>query len=373
MANNTGLEDPHLRALISDQHGVLSATQAVSCGLSRETMRRRVLRGLWQRPVPGVYALQSGPPNRLQWLIAAQLYAGEGSVLTGRAALSVYGLEVGGPDRSSDPTTADRVHALVPHRMRRQNVARLRITRTTMVPKPTRFGVLRVAPLARSVIDSCLAAVEDGDAKSIEAILAVALADGRVCLSELEDELSKAPRRHSGPLRAEIANSKAHQRATASRRLLEEIRVSGPHGALPDVAIYLGRARVAQAAAIWPNRAVAAVVDAPECEIRALIALGFAVVQVVPQQLTEGPASVLRLISSVLAGRPQATLPAGLSLLPLASTHSAASAGWTGLAPSAGQTPQPLATDPQRVLTANSPTRTGVSSVLPLGGTGHTK
>ena len=371
MANNTGLEDPHLRALISDQHGVLSATQAVSCGLSRETMRRRVLRGLWQRPVPGVYALQSGPPSRLQWLIAAQLYAGEGSVLTGRAALSVYGLEVGGPpDPLGDPAAADHLHALVPHRTRRQNVARLRITRTTMVPKPTRFGVLRVAPLARCVLDSCLAAVEDGDARSIDAIVTVALTDGRVRLTELEYELGRAPRRHSGPLRTEIARSKAHRRATAARRLLEEIRVSGPHGALPDVAIYLGRARVAQAAAIWPNRAVAAVVDAPEREIRALIALGFAVVQVVPQRAEEDPAGVLRQISSALADRPQATLPTGLSLLPLAST---CSAGPGDSADSARQAGQPLTADPQRVLTASSPARTGVSSVLPLGGTGHTK
>ena len=195
MANITGLRDPHLSALIHEQQGVLSATQAVSCGLSRETMRRRVLRGLWQRPVPGVYALQSGPPNRLQWLIAAQLYAGEGSVLTGRAALSVYGLEVDGADRLdaavADPVTIDRLHALVPHRIRRQNVARLRITRTTRVPKPTRFGVLRVAPLARSVVDSCLAAVEDGDAASIDGIVTAALNDGRLRLARSEEHTSE--------------------------------------------------------------------------------------------------------------------------------------------------------------------------------------
>jgi hypothetical protein len=363
MAINTGLQDPHLRTLIHEQHGVLSATQAVSCGLSRETMRRRVLHGLWQRPVPGVYALQSGPPNRLQWLIAAQLYAGEGSVLTGRAALSVYGLEVHGADRLDDPIAVEGLHALVPHRTRRQNVARLRITRTTMVPKPTRFGVLRVAPLARSVIDSCLAAVEDGDAVSIGGIVTAALADGRVCLAELEYELGKAPRRHSGPLRMEIARSRARERATASRKLLDEIRRSGPRDALPDVAIYQGRTRVSQAAVIWPSRAVAAVVDAPAHEVRALIALGLAVVQVVPRQIEEDPVGVLRHLSGVLADRPQATLPAGLSLLPLASAH-------LSLSESARR---PVATAPQRVLTASSPARTGVSSVLPLGGTGQTK
>jgi hypothetical protein len=352
MANNTGLEDPNLRALIRDQHGVLSATQAVLCGLSRETMRRRVLRGLWQRPVPGVYALQSGPPNRLQWLIAAQLYAGEGSVLTGRAALGVHGLEVDGPARLDDPMAdqfaMDQLHALVPHRMRRQNIARLRITRTTRVPKPTRFGVLRVAPLARSIVDSCLTAVEEGEAATIDGIVTAALTDGRVRLTELEDELSRAPRRHSGRLRVELTKSKAHERAVAARKLLEEIRASGPHGALHEVTVYLGQGRVSQATAIWPNRAVAAVVDAPEREIRALNALGFAVVHVAPRQVEEDPASVLRHISGVLTDRPEATLPAGLCLLP-------------------------LAVGAQRVLTASSPARTGVSSMLPSGGTGQTK
>lgn len=366
MANNTGFEDPHLRALIRDQHGVLSATQAVFCGLSRETMRRRVLRGLWQRPVPGVYALQSGPPNRLQWLIAAQLYAGEGSVLTGRAALSVHGLEVDGPrrldDPVADPIAIDQLHALVPHRMRRQNIARLRITRTTRVPKPTRFGVLRIAPLARSIVDSCLTAVEDGEAASIDGIVTAALTDGRVRLAELEDELSNAPRRHSGRLRLELTKSRAHERAVAARKLLDEIRASGPHGALHEVAIYLGQAHVSQATAIWPTRAVAAVVDAPEREIRALNALGFAVVHVTPRQVEEDPESALRQISSVLMDRPEATLPAGLCLLPLAVAHSAE--------PSSGQS---LAAGPQRVLTASSPARTGVSSVLPSGGTGQTK
>jgi hypothetical protein len=352
MANNTGLADPNLRALILDQHGVLSTTQAVSRGLSRETMRRRVLHGLWQRPVPGVYALQSGPPSRLQWLIAAQLYAGEGSVLTGRAALGVHGLEVDGPARLDDPmadqSAMDQLHALVPHRMRRQNIARVRITRTTRVPKPMRFGVLRVAPLARSIVDSCLAAVEEGEAAAVDGIVTAALADGRVRLAELEDELSRAPRRHSGRLRIELAESKAHERAAAARRLLDEIRASGPRGALHEVTIYLGQARVAQATAIWPNRAVAAVVDASEREIRALNALGLAVVDVTPRQVREDPASVLRHIGGVLADRPEATLPAGLCLFP-------------------------LAVGPQRVLTASSPARTGVSSVLPAGGTGQTK
>ena len=354
MANKTGLEEAELSALIRDQQGVLSATQAVSRGLSRETMRRRVLRGLWQRITPGVYALQTGPPSRLQWLIAAQLYAGEDSVLTGRSALSVYGLELAG--RRAE---AADLHALVPHRTRRRNLERLRITRTTRVPRPTRVGVLRVAPLTRSVLDCCLAAVEDGEAASVDGIVMAAFADGRVQLAELEYELGQAPRRHSGRLRMELAKSKAHARAVATRALLEQLRASGPHGAQHEVSVFLNRTVVAQVAALWLKRAVVVAVDASEREIRSLSWLGFAVVQVTARQIEQDLTGVLRHLDGVLADRPEATLPAGLSLFPRVSTRLAGVA-----ADSVGRS--------QRVLTASSPARTGVSSVLPLGGTGQT-
>jgi len=349
MADKGGLEDPGLRALICDQHGVVSAMQAVSRGLSRETMRRRVLRGLWQRIAPGVYALQSGPPSRLQWLVAAQLYAGEDSVLTGRSALRVHGLEVAGR-----LTGGDELHALVPHRTRRQNLERLRITRTTRVPKPTRIGVLRVAPLARSVLDCCLTAVEDGEAAAVDGIVTAAFADGRVNLTELEHELAQAPRRHSGRLRAELAKSKAHARAVATRAFLEELCRSGPQGAQHDVSVFLNHAQVARVAALWPARAVVIAVDAAEREIRALTLLGFAVVHVTAQRLEQDLAGMLRQLGRVLADRPEATLPAGVSLF------------------LRGETARYEPSDGQRVLTASSPARTGVSSVLPLGGTGHT-
>jgi hypothetical protein len=326
-------------------------------------MRRRVLRGLWQRMTPGVYALQSGPPSRLQWLIAAQLYAGEESVLTGRSALRVYGVEVRGVEvrdvevrgvevRGLEVTGrrggAPDLHALVPHRTRRRNLERLRITRTTRVPQPAQIGVLRVAPLARSVLDCCLAAVEDGDAAAVDEIVAAAFADGRVRLAELECELGLAPRRHSGRLRAALAESKAHARAVATRALLERLRVSGPRGAQYEVSVFLNRTLLARAAVVWPRRAVVVVVDAAESEIRSLSSLGFAVVHVTSPRLEQDFAGVLRDIGGVLADRPEATLPAGVSLFPRARTL-----------PEAAGAPN------ERALTLNSPARTGVSSVLP--------
>jgi hypothetical protein len=351
MTNHTAYDSPSLSTLIERQHGVLTAAQAKAGGLPHETLRRRVQRGLWQRLVPGVYALQGGPPSRGQWLVAAQLYAGDESVLTGEAALAVHGIRLP-RDRIGDgagygPTEGAagahgmavglagssaagftsaglcaaryRLDALVPHGRRRQSVAQLRIIRTTRIPEAMRVGVLRVAPPARSVVDTCLAAVADRRPEAIDGVVTAALRDGRVQLAELEQELGKASRRHSAEIRAELAKSRAHIRASAAEAFLAKLGAVGPIGALSDVTIYLGQRRVARALAVWPSRAVALMVEAPPLESSTLTSLGFAVARVTSEQLTQDADGVLRQLREVLRVRPEATLSPGLSLLPLAS------------------------------------------------------
>jgi hypothetical protein len=317
-----------LSTLIDSQYGVLTAAQAKSVGLPHETLRRRVQRGIWQRLVPGVYALQGGPPSRLQWLIAAQLYAGEQSMLTGEAALALHGIRVP-RGRFNDLTGfgvvgeqclgRQRLDTLVPHPTRRQSVAHLRIIRTTRVPEATRVGLLRIAPVARSVVDGCLAAVEDGQSETIDAIVTAALEDGRVRLADLEHELGKASRKYSAAIRAELRTSRAHARVSASQGLLTALGTSGPFGAMEDVAVYVGQRRVARAVAVWPTRAVVAVVDPHPLEVSTLTTLGFAVVRVTSEQLVEDVQGVLRRLRNALRYRPEAVLSPGVSLLPMAS------------------------------------------------------
>ena len=330
MAIHTGHNSPALSSLINTQHGVLTAAQAKANGLPHETLRRRVQRGLWQRLVPGVYALQGSPPSRVQWLVAAQLYAGEQSVLTGQAALAVHGIRL--PRDRIDETegfgvqgefcaSRYRLDALVPHGRRRQSVGHLRIIRTTRVPEATRIGALRVAPLARSVVDGCLAAVADDEPEAIDGIVTAVLEDGRVQLTELEYELGKASRQHSAAIRAELVRSRAHLRATASRDFLARLDAFGPFGAMHDVAIYVGQRRVARAVALWPDRAVAVTVDVPSMESLALSSLGFGVIPVSSEQLAEDSEGLLRVVRNVLRCRPLARLSPGVSLLPLASVR----------------------------------------------------
>lgn len=350
---------PGIGPLIHRQQGVLGARQAAAHGLAHETVRQRVLRGIWQRLLPGVYALQCGPPTWRQWLIAALVYAGEGSMLTGPAALAEHGLLP--PGGCSELPCID---VLVPHGTRRQNTAgarsgqgaagtadtaaapSLRIVRVTRPPVPIASGPLRLAPPARAVVDACLAAAAQGATdEAVETTAKRAVAAGRVSLADLEAELAKAPRRHSAPLRAYLAQCREQARLAAAQRLAAAVDVAGrPDRPLRDVAVYSGRSEVARAAALWPSRAVAAAVDASKGELDSLARLGFAVVQVTPQNVAGDLPGVLRRIDGVLSNRPEATLPAGVSLL-------------------AGA---------QRVLTASSPARTGPARMLPRGGTGQT-
>lgn len=369
MAKLTWYDDPAFSTLIDAQYGVLTAAQAKAGGVPHETLRRRVQRGLWQRLVPGVYTLQGGPPSRLQWLVAAQLYAGEQSVITGQAALSVHGIRLpqdqaggasgydvpsgyGGPSQRGGAAgvgataafgasgvfgapgafgVADgfggpggqclgrqRLDTLVPHGTRRQNVAHLRIIRTARVPEPMRIGVLRVAPVARSVVDGCLAAVEDERAESIDGIVTAALESGAVQLAELEYELAKASRKHSSAIRAELRKSRAHARVSASHEFLAKLGTSGPFGAMQDVAVFVGQRRVARAVALWPTRAVVVTVDPHPIETSTLTSLGFAVIRTTSEQLRDDTQGVLRQLRTVLRDRPEAQLPPGVSLLPLA-------------------------------------------------------
>jgi hypothetical protein len=330
MAIHTGHDSPALSTLINVQHGILTAAQAKAGGLPHETLRRRVQRGLWQRLVPGVYALQGSPPSRVQWLVAAQLYAGEQSVLTGEAAMAVHGIRLP-RDRIAEAANFGvqgeycasryRLDALVPHGRRRQSVGHLRIIRTTRVPEAMRIGALRVAPLARSVVDGCLAAVADDEPEAIDGIVTAALDDGRVQLAELEYELTKASRQHSAAIRAELVKSRAHLRVTASRELLGKLDASGPFGAMQNVAIYVGQRQVATAVAVWPDRAVAVMVDASPQEMGTLASLGFGVIPVKSEQLAQDTEGQLQVVRRILRCRPVARLSPGVSLLPLTSAR----------------------------------------------------
>ena len=94
-----GIDHDALDALLRKQQLVVSRAQAADCGVTPAALQYRIRPGgPWQRLLPGVYLAVTGTPTPAQREIAALVYAGPGSVMTGLAALRRHGVRM--PDGS---------------------------------------------------------------------------------------------------------------------------------------------------------------------------------------------------------------------------------------------------------------------------------
>src|ERR1700724_1288923 len=88
MASSTRIDRNALARTLDQQLGVMTRKQAVDVGLTRHALQHRLrLEGPWQSLLPGVYLAATGTPTLIQQEMAALLYAGQGSVITGLAAV----------------------------------------------------------------------------------------------------------------------------------------------------------------------------------------------------------------------------------------------------------------------------------------------
>ncbi|HEY5362520.1 MAG TPA: hypothetical protein VIJ82_33370 [Streptosporangiaceae bacterium] len=83
---------PDCQDLLSQQSGVISRSQAVSCRLSADTIENQLRAGRWQRLQTGVYATFTGVPSRDAQLWAVVLRAGTGAALSHQAAAQLHGM-----------------------------------------------------------------------------------------------------------------------------------------------------------------------------------------------------------------------------------------------------------------------------------------
>jgi hypothetical protein len=96
-----------LTELLDQQFAVVSRGQLLVLGMKDNSMQYRIRpRGPWQALLPGVYLGVTGAPNLMQKEMAALLYGGPGSLITGPAALMHYGLR--------SPAITEAVDVLVP-------------------------------------------------------------------------------------------------------------------------------------------------------------------------------------------------------------------------------------------------------------------
>jgi hypothetical protein len=183
MAPSTRIDRDALARTLDQQLDVITREQAVTVGLTRHALRHRLrLQGPWQGLLPGVYLATTGTPTLIQQEMAAMLYAGPGSVVTGLAAVRQH--HIRGP-------VAELVDVLVPASRRRRDADFVRLHRTTHLPtRVWQLGPLRYALPARAVAD----AVRDlTSLRDVRAMVADAVQRGHCRVPDLSTELTAGP------------------------------------------------------------------------------------------------------------------------------------------------------------------------------------
>jgi hypothetical protein len=126
MARTTRLDHDALDRLLIQQLDVISRRQALAVGVSDNALRHRLRPGgPWRGLLPGVYMAATGAPTTLQQEMAALLYAGPGSVITGPAALRSHHIRT---------ELTEFVDVLVPSTRQRHDTQFVRLHRTTRMP-----------------------------------------------------------------------------------------------------------------------------------------------------------------------------------------------------------------------------------------------
>lgn len=284
---------------------MVSRAQALDCGVSRGRLDHLVRPGgRWQRILPGVYAVTNGAVSADQRAMAALLYAGPKSLLTGAVAVRRHRLLCAGPNQ---------VDVLVPEDVRVRSAGYVRIVRTGRMPESCLLTRrIRFAPLARAVAD---AARPMTSLSEVRALVAEALQNGRCDVAALVAELNQGPAAGSRFYRLALRECLAARRSAAEGDLVALIGRSGLPAPMYDAELctvdgaFLGRAEV-----WWQQAGVVAEVDprryqlSPADRERALIrrqrlaAYGVTILPVRPDAVRTEPSTVIRSLHRALSG-----------------------------------------------------------------------
>jgi hypothetical protein len=311
MATMTRTGARALDELLRAQNDVLSRAQALT-GMTQAALRHRLRPGgPWRTVLPGIYLATSGWPTIGQREMAAQLYCGPDSAITGVAALERYGFR-------APPTEV--IDVLVPSARRLRSVSFIRVQRTGRMPgRVWLTDGLRYAPVARSVADAVRGSA---DQRAIRALVAEAVQRGRCPIRELAAELAAGPKRGSGGLRVALAEVADGVRSVAEgdlRALIRSARVPAP---LYNPRLFVAEAFLAQPDAWWPDAGVACEVDSREWHLSPddwdrtlsrharMSAHGIIVLHFTPRRIRSESAAVIAELRQALAsGRARPRLP----------------------------------------------------------------
>jgi hypothetical protein len=309
--HNHSLDEKTLRQLLQAQHGVVARGQALACGMTNRMLQHRLRTGgPWTKLLPGVYVTVTGAVSAEQLEIAALLYAGPRSMLTGAAAARRHGLS--GLDHRP-------VDVLVPATQGGKSISFVRVWRTHRMPSEVCVdGEFRYALPARAVAD---AARGLGSNRDVRALVAQAIQRQTCSIAALDEELEQGPVKGSAPLRAALAEVRDGIRSAPEgdlRILLKQGRVPMP---VFNARLYAGTTLIAVADAWWADAGVVAEVDSREYHYSAedwqrtmrrhdrLVAHGVLLLHFTPKQIRGQPEEVVAQIRAALAaGRGRARL-----------------------------------------------------------------
>jgi hypothetical protein len=293
-----------LGELLDQQFSVASRGQLLDLGMKDNAMQYRVRPGgPWQALLPGVYLGLTGAPNLLQKEMAAQLYAGPGSLITGPVALMHH--------RLRSPVVLEIVDVLVPAARRRNSIGFVRLHRTARMPdRIVTTGPVRLVEVARAVADTARLLA---DLRDVRAVVADAVQRGRCTVGDLAKELRGGPLRGSAMFRSVLGEVTEGIRSTAESDLRDLIRAARLPMPLFNATLYVGDTFLARPDAWWPTAGVAAEVDSYEWHLSPadadrtrkrhdlMGAAGIIPLHFSPRQIRRERAEVIRVIKDALA------------------------------------------------------------------------
>jgi hypothetical protein len=243
-----------LDQLLKRQSCVITRKQALECGLSRDTVYRRLrTAGQWQRILPGVYLTVTGTPTSEQRDVAALLYAGPDGTLTAAAALRRYNHHV---------VPSDTIDVLVPAKRHVQNRAFVAVHRTRRVPDDVCYrGPVQYVLPARAVGDAVRGLK---DLVKVRAVVAAAVQTRLCTVEQLQTEPEEGPIRGSALFRTALGEVAQGARSVPEIDLQHLIRRAGLPKPLFNPLLYLGKELLARPDAWWPDAAVIVEVDSKQ-------------------------------------------------------------------------------------------------------------
>jgi hypothetical protein len=296
------------------QHGLISTAQLRALGMTRSGVRSRLQRE-WRIVLPRVVSVFRGPLDRHQRLIAAVLFAGDGSVIASMTAARWHGV-----------TAADdlRVFVMVPQERAPRSAGFVVVRRTTR-PDPASWtrGPLTIASPARSVVDAARECRPDRG----RAIVIEAVQRRLVSTAELRHEVEAGAVRGSAAVRAAVQEATAGVWSNPEGDLLQLLvtsRVLPPAwpnpgltdpqgGRLPTPDLWFDDVGLAVQVHSWRYHSEPAAWDATVTADGVYAEHGIPVVAITPHLITTDPDAVLRRVEAAYRAasvRPRPTVTA---------------------------------------------------------------